>query len=72
MCESLGPRIPPGVVAVAESGVRTAADVRRLRSCGYSAFLVGERLMTAVDVPAALGELRGDGFHGACGHGGVG
>jgi indole-3-glycerol phosphate synthase len=59
VCETLGPRIPRGVVAVAESGVRTAGDVQRLRSCGFSAFLVGERLMTAADVPAALGALRG-------------
>jgi indole-3-glycerol phosphate synthase len=59
VCETIGPRIPRGVVAVAESGVRTEGDVQRLRSCGYSAFLVGERLMTAADVPAALGALQG-------------
>jgi indole-3-glycerol phosphate synthase len=58
VCENVAPRIPRGVVSVAESGVKTAADVQRLRACGYNAFLVGERLMTAADVPAAIAALR--------------
>ena len=39
--------IPDGVVAVAESGLRTAADLIGLRRAGYDAFLVGESLMRA-------------------------
>lgn len=59
VCERLGPHMPAETIAVAESGVRTADDVRRLRACGFQAFLVGERLVTAGDVPAAIDALRG-------------
>jgi indole-3-glycerol phosphate synthase len=53
----LARRIPEGVVAVAESGLRTAGDVRRLRDAGYRAFLVGEQLMRAISPGAALKAL---------------
>ena len=43
---ALAPAIPDDVVAVAESGIRTGADLRRLRDAGFDAFLVGERLMS--------------------------
>ena len=36
--------MPPEVVAVAESGIRGADDVRRLADAGYQAVLVGETL----------------------------
>ena len=49
--------IPDGVVAVAESGIRSGADIRRLRDEGYDAFLVGERFMTEPDPGAALTAL---------------
>ncbi len=49
--------IPDGVVAVAESGLRTHEDLRRLRAAGYDAFLVGERLVAAADPGQALSEL---------------
>lgn len=55
----LAPRIPAGVVKVAESGLKTADDVAVLAGMGYDAFLVGERFMTAVDPAAALTELIG-------------
>jgi len=48
----------PGSLFVAESGIRTAADMARLRTLGYHAFLVGERLITQPDPGAALRELR--------------
>ena len=54
----LAPRIPGHVIRVAESGIRSGADVRRLREAGYQAFLVGEHLMRAADPAAALAELR--------------
>jgi indole-3-glycerol phosphate synthase len=57
---TLAPAIPEGVVAVAESGIRTGADIRRLRDAGYSAFLIGERLMGAPDPASALRELIGE------------
>ena len=49
--------IPSGVIAVAESGLRTAEDVRRLRAAGYDAFLIGELLMTTPDPGGALASL---------------
>ncbi len=51
--------MPPGIITVSESGIRTRADVTKLMDCGYSAFLVGEHLMTAADPAAALQELLG-------------
>jgi indole-3-glycerol phosphate synthase len=53
-------RLPEKVTAVAESGIRTAADLSRLTAAGYDAFLVGERLITQPDPGAALRELRGE------------
>jgi indole-3-glycerol phosphate synthase len=53
----LAEKFPPGVVRVAESGIRSADDVSRLRAAGYDAFLVGESLMRAVSPGAALKEL---------------
>ena len=46
---ALAPAVPDDVVAVAESGIRTGADLRRLRDAGFDAFLVGEHLMSAPD-----------------------
>ena len=53
----LGPLVPGGVVKVAESGIRTGDDVRRLRECGFDAVLVGEHLMASPDPGAALEAL---------------
>ncbi|MGA2182527.1 MAG: indole-3-glycerol phosphate synthase TrpC [Bryobacteraceae bacterium] len=51
--------MPANAIRVAESGIRTAADVRRLRAAGYHACLVGEHLMTAKDPAAAVRALLG-------------
>lgn len=51
--------VPPETLFVAESGIRTAADVQMLRDCGVDAVLVGETLMRAPDKTAALAKLRG-------------
>lgn len=50
---------PAGATLVSESGLRTRADIERLQSAGYKAFLIGETLMRAGDPLAALGELQG-------------
>jgi indole-3-glycerol phosphate synthase len=52
VCLRLAARLPGGIVAVAESGMRTADDVRRAADAGYRGFLIGEALMRA-SVPAA-------------------
>ena len=50
----LRPSIPADRIVVAESGIRNAADVARLRDAGVDAILVGETLMRAPDPAAAL------------------
>ena len=52
-------RVPADRVVVAESGIRDAADVARLRAAGVDAMLVGETLMRAPDPAAALRALVG-------------
>jgi indole-3-glycerol phosphate synthase len=56
---ALAAGIPPGVLAVAESGIRDGEDARRLAEAGYDAILVGESLVRASDRGAALRELTG-------------
>ena len=55
--ERLGALMPPDVIRVAESGIRTAADVDRLRAAGFNAFLVGESLLRKNDRAAAVRAL---------------
>ena len=55
----LASRIPRAVTAVSESGLTSLSELRALGECGYSAFLVGERCMTAPDPGAAVAELVG-------------
>jgi indole-3-glycerol phosphate synthase len=49
--------IPDDCVAVSESGLRSHADLIRLRNAGFDAFLIGEHLMTSRDPGAALKAL---------------
>jgi indole-3-glycerol phosphate synthase len=51
--------IPDGHVAVSESGLRSAEDLRKLRAAGFDAFLIGESLMREADPGAALRRLIG-------------
>jgi indole-3-glycerol phosphate synthase len=53
----LASAIPDGCVAVAESGLKSGEDLRRMRDAGYDAFLVGERVVSAPDPGAALSAL---------------
>ena len=51
--------VPESVLFVAESGIRTAADVDVLRHANVNAVLIGETLMRAADKKAMLDALRG-------------
>jgi indole-3-glycerol phosphate synthase len=57
LTERLRPRAPAEVVFVAESGIHSAEDARRVRAAGADAVLVGEALMRADDVRAKIREL---------------
>ncbi|HVG22959.1 MAG TPA: indole-3-glycerol phosphate synthase TrpC [Thermoanaerobaculia bacterium] len=53
----LAERMPEETIRVAESGIRTRADVQRLRAAGFHAFLVGESLLRQDDRAAAVAAL---------------
>ena len=55
--ETMIAQMPTDVIAVSESGLKTAADLINLRALGYRAFLIGERFMTAEEPSAALESL---------------
>ena len=57
--EAMAKEIPPGPVRLAESGIRTRADVESLAKAGFEAFLVGETLLRADDPEEELRGLRG-------------
>lgn len=56
---ALLPRIPPDRLAVTESGIRSRADVAKMRQAGVNAFLVGEAFMRASEPGEALETLFG-------------
>ena len=51
-------RIPAGIITVAESGIRSADDVREMKDIGVDALLIGESLMRAADKKQFLAELK--------------
>ncbi|MEJ5915519.1 indole-3-glycerol phosphate synthase TrpC [Pseudokineococcus sp. 1T1Z-3] len=57
------PAIPPGVVVVAESGVRGSHDVFDYARAGADAVLVGEALVTGGDPRSAVADLVAAGNH---------
>jgi len=58
-CLALRSVVPADACFVAESGIRTRADVERLGAAGVDAVLVGESLVTARDPGAQVGLLAG-------------
>jgi indole-3-glycerol phosphate synthase len=61
--ERLAPRVPRDAIVVSESGIRTAADVTRVRDAGAKAVLVGEALLQVHGLKRAalVAELAGVG-----------
>lgn len=59
----LAPRIPGSVLVVAESGLSTPEDLKRLADIGVTTFLIGESLMRQADVAAATRALTGGKLH---------
>jgi indole-3-glycerol phosphate synthase len=61
----LAPRIPDGIVKIAESGVRGPHDLLQYAAAGADAVLVGESLVTGKDPRAAVADLVTAGSHPA-------
>jgi indole-3-glycerol phosphate synthase len=60
--ERLAPRVPADRLLIAESGLRTNADLHRMRIAGAAGYLVGESLLRQPDLVAATRAfLEGDG-----------
>ena len=57
--ENLAKKIGTGKILVAESGIHSRADVKRLKKCGAGAILVGESLVKQGDIGAKVRELIG-------------
>jgi len=55
----LAPLIPPGRLAIAESGIKSRHDIEDLQARGYKGFLIGEALMKSDDAAATLRALLG-------------
>jgi indole-3-glycerol phosphate synthase len=51
--------LPKDVIAVSESGLKDAADLRAMQAMGYRAFLMGERFMIEPNPGAALASMIG-------------
>jgi len=60
--EALASAFPAGSTKVAESGILTVEDARRVEALGYDAALVGSALMRSDDPTALVAAMRG----GAC------
>ena len=57
----LSARLPPSCIGVAESGIKTRNDIKRLMVGGFECFLVGETLIRSRDPARKIRELRGAG-----------
>lgn len=52
-------QIPPDIIFVSESGIKSADDTAALKKAGVNAVLIGEALMRAENKKQKLAELRG-------------
>ena len=56
--EHVLPRVPEGVFAISESGMRNLDDLERLRRAGARGFLIGEALMRSEDPAELIASLK--------------
>jgi indole-3-glycerol phosphate synthase len=57
--ERLAPKIPKDRIIVAESGIRSAEDLRRMKDSGARAFLIGAGIMESSDIREKVRSLVG-------------
>jgi len=55
--ERLASRVPPDVVAIAESAIRSVDDASRMAAAGFDSVLVGEMLVRATDPTVTVRDL---------------
>lgn len=53
-------RLPSGIVKIAESGIKTPEDVKRLKTIGFDGFLIGEAFMSTLDPGGTLRKFIDD------------
>lgn len=51
--------VPPGILFVSESGVKTRSDIEKIEKSGANAVLIGETLMKSANIGEKLREIRG-------------
>ena len=56
-CLALIPLIPKGITIVAESGLQTHEDIRRIQEAGAHAVLIGETFMRSPDIGTKIKEV---------------
>ena len=56
-CLNLIPQIPKGITIVAESGLQTHEDIRRIQEAGAHAVLIGETFMRSPDIGTKIKEV---------------
>jgi len=59
-CEKLIPKIPKDKVIVAESGIKTHDDIKKLQEFGANAVLIGETFMREENIGQKIEELMHD------------
>lgn len=57
--ERLAPKVPKDRILVAESAIKTSADVKRMQQAGANAVLVGTAFMQAENIEEIVREMRG-------------
>ncbi len=56
-CLKLIPKVPKGIVIVAESGLKTHEDIQRVKNAGAHAVLIGETFMRSPDIASKMKEI---------------
>lgn len=57
--------LPPDILSVSETGLKSPDDIRRAGELGYDGVLIGEAILTAPDVARKVRELVDAGRHAA-------
>lgn len=59
VCLQLAPLVPKHIISIAESAIKTPADIQRIRAAGFNAALIGEALVTSDSPSTTLKKMLG-------------